>query len=141
MGDNECVFCDIVSKKLDSYLISQNEYTTTFLDINPITYGHILVIPNQHYDKLNQIEDNEISKELMHSIINTSNRLIKADICSDYSIHQDNGEYAEQDIKHVHFHIIPRYINDGVNIRFETNSVARQETNLMKIYKKIVTKF
>lgn len=139
MEDNSCVFCDIVHKRVDSYVVYQNEYTTTFLDRHPIAHGHMLVVPNKHVETLDQLGDAKIAIELMQSVIGAAKQLVKAGICSDYSILQDNGEHAEQDIKHIHFHIIPRHANDHVQFNLETNLNAQQEESKVKIYNKLIT--
>lgn len=139
MEDSGCVFCDIVHKKANSYMISQNKYTTTFLDSSPIAEGHMLVVPNEHVITMDQLEDREAANELMQSIIGAAHLLVKAGVCSDYSILQDNGEHAEQDIKHVHFHIIPRHANDHVQFNLQTNSNAQQEEMMRSIYNKLKT--
>ncbi|MEY8749733.1 HIT family protein [Alkalicoccobacillus gibsonii] len=139
MEDSGCVFCDIVHKRADSYMITQNEYTTTFLDSSPIAEGHMLVVPNKHVITVDQLDNREAANELMQSIIGAAHLLVKAGVCPDYSILQDNGEHAEQDIKHVHFHIIPRHANDHVHFNLQTNSNAQQEEMMRNIYNKLKT--
>ncbi|MEK4563801.1 HIT domain-containing protein [Alkalihalobacillus sp. FSL R5-0424] len=138
MEDNGCVFCDIVHKRIDSYMVYQNEYATTFLDRYPIADGHVLVVPNKHVETLDQLGDVKIANELMQAVIGAAKLLMKAGVCSDYSILQDNGEHAEQDIKHVHFHIIPRHANDHVRSNLETDENARQEESKVKIYNRLI---
>ncbi|WYP27211.1 HIT domain-containing protein [Alkalihalobacillus sp. FSL W8-0930] len=138
MEDNDCVFCDIVHKKVNSYMINQTKNTTAFLDSNPIADGHMLVVPNKHVETLDQLDDAKIASELMQSVIGAATLLVKAGVCSDYSILQDNGEHAEQDIKHVHFHIIPRHANDHVQFNLKTNLDALQEESKVKIYNRLI---
>lgn len=49
---NNCIFCKIVKGEAPSYTIYQDEVATAFLDINPVTMGHILVVPNKHFNRL-----------------------------------------------------------------------------------------
>lgn len=133
----ECIFCNIVNKKSSAHIIFQDEYVTSFLDINPITKGHTLLIPNQHIERLDLIEDEELAYHLMGSLIKVSNILIESGICEDFSIVQDNGEQADQDVHHLHFHIIPRYIMDGVSLNLETNKIYSSKENLYNTWKEI----
>ncbi len=126
-----CIFCEIIDNKEPAYIIYQNKYTTAFLDINPVATGHILVCPNEHIEKLNEIKHSSVSNALMKSLIHVSDLLIQSGICTDYSILQANGELADQDIKHLHFHIIPRHRNDQVHFRLETDKVAALNDNLV----------
>ncbi|MFK3938031.1 HIT family protein [Alkalihalobacillus sp. NPDC078783] len=139
MENNDCVFCHVIHKKIDSYLFNQDEYTTTFLDRHPIADGHMLVVPNKHVERLDQLDGLEAANKLMQSIRGAAHLLVKAGICFDYSILQDNGEHAEQDIKHVHFHIIPRHANDHVHFNLETDLNAQQEEAKVEIYNKLKT--
>ncbi|WP_180230507.1 HIT family protein [Priestia megaterium] len=133
----ECIFCNIVNKKSSAHIIFQDEYVTSFLDINPITKGHTLLIPNKHIERLNLIKDHKLSSHLMDSLIQVSNMLVQSGICEDFSIVQDNGEQADQDVNHLHFHIIPRYIMDGVNLNLETNKIYSNKESLYNTWQEI----
>lgn len=135
---DNCTFCKIINKNEHAYIIYENTYITAFLDINPVMNGHVLICPNHHIEKLNEIKHPNISNALMESLIFVSNALIQSGICTDYSILQANGESADQDIKHVHFHIIPRYKNDKIYFKLETDKEAALADNLDNVYNKIL---
>ena len=128
-----CVFCNIVAGNIPSHIIFQNDLVAVFLDINPVSSGHLLVIPKKHIEKLHDIENVEIANALMTTLIKMSSKLIINNVCLDYSLVQSNGKYAEQDINHVHFHIIPRYKDDGVIFKLDTHSVAALKENLARV--------
>ncbi|WAA08923.1 HIT family protein [Fervidibacillus albus] len=132
-----CIFCKIINGKAPAYIIYKNEYVTAFLDINPMTYGHTLVVPNEHIPRLDMIKDEKISRFLMEGIIDVSHLLIKAGICESFSLLQDNGTEAEQEMEHVHFHIIPRYRGDGLDWNLKTNKELAKEKNLKKAWESI----
>lgn len=132
-----CVFCQIVQGKEPAYIIYKNKFVTAFLDINPVTDGHVLVSPNIHIDKLNNVKDTDVANALIESLILISNRLIISGMCVDYSIVQDNGDTANQDIKHLHFHIIPRNKDDQVKFNLNTNKKAALEDNLISTFNKL----
>ncbi len=62
----------------------------------------------------------------MQTLVDTANRLVKAGICTDYSIAQSNGKCAEQDINHLHFHILPRHEDDGVVFKLDTDAALQK---------------
>lgn len=132
-----CIFCEIIQGNQNAYVIYQNNFVTAFLDIYPATNGHILLIPNQHIVKLNKIIDADVSAAIMESLILVTNRLIDSGMCVDFSILQENGDLANQDIKHLHFHIIPRYKEDQVEFILNTDDEAALKTNLIAAYNKL----
>lgn len=134
-----CVFCAIIQGGSHAYVIYQNHFVTAFLDINPITSGHILIAPNKHIDRLNNIVDTDVSAALMEALVLISNKLMHSGMCSDFSILQDNGDLANQDIKHLHFHIIPRYKEDQVSFILNTNKEAALKDNLRAVYHRLTT--
>lgn len=131
----ECIFCQIAKGESPSYTIYQNEIAVAFLDINPVTAGHTLVIPNKHFDRLDTIHDEEIQKGMMDAIVKVSNLLISSGICSDFTVLQDNGMYAEQDIMHAHFHIIPRHPQERIKFELPTDKEIANEAELLEIYR------
>ena len=133
-----CIFCKIINQQQHGYIISQNESVTVFLDIHPVTEGHVLVVPNEHVEKLHDMNNPETVTALINTLIDTANLLVKLNICTDYSIIQSNGKYAEQDINHLHFHIIPRHQHDGVVFKLDTNTSAALEDNLMKVFNDLI---
>ncbi|MEH6972477.1 MULTISPECIES: HIT domain-containing protein [Bacillus] len=135
---DKCIFCDIVSQKVSCFEIYKNDFVTAFLDINPISCGHTLIIPNLHIERLDQINDPSLSNALMNSLINVPQILINSGICKDYTILSDNGHFAQQDIKHLHFHIIPRYMNEKFELKLDTDYTAAKKNNLLSVWKNIV---
>lgn len=114
-----CVFCEIIEKK-EIYAIEQNETCIAFLDRNPVSKGHILVCTKDHFEVFHQIENQKIKLDLIN-LISSVTLLLSEKISGDYNIYQANGINAEQSINHVHFHIIPRFHNDNVNIELPTD--------------------
>lgn len=105
-----CVFCDIASKKINTYTVYENNNIIAFLDYEPINEGHILLIPKKHY-----LDVDELPKELLTEIMETSQRLVtaikKVYKPDGYSIMQNGGAF--NDVRHFHLHIFPRYNEDG----------------------------
>jgi len=109
-----CIFCDIINNKAKSYKIYENDETLAFLDITPISIGHILVIPKKHYENIYEIDDKtliEIAKTIKIVVNILKNKLnINA-----VNIMNSNGKIANQTVFHYHVHIIPRRENDNLD--------------------------
>ncbi|MGP3607648.1 HIT family protein [Anoxybacteroides rupiense] len=133
----KCVFCEIVNGTSPCYEVYKDDYVTAFLDINPVSIGHTLIVTNKHIERLDNIKDNQIANALMNSLIIVSKKLIKSSICKDFTVLQDNGYWAQQDIKHIHFHIIPRHKDEKIVLKLETDFVAAENKNLLKTWEKI----
>lgn len=104
---NSCIFCKIIKKEIPCEKIYEDENLLAFLDINPISHGHILVVPKKHIVWMQEVDDETISE-----IFKLSKKLmlaIKNGIMCDYVQVSVGGT----DVPHFHIHLIPRYHNDG----------------------------
>ena len=110
---SHCIFCDIMRNKLQHHLIYEDNNHIAILDKYPIDLGHSLVIPKKPYEKLTDMNSNEIS-ELFIKIPKIVNGILKATNADAFTIAQNNGKSAKQIVPHVHVHIIPRYSSKGV---------------------------
>ena len=104
----ECIFCDIIDGKLPSNMVYQDNDCLVILDKYPIDNGHSLIITKKHYEKITDMNENEVSG-LFSKIPKIVNAIIKATDADAFSIAQNNGKAANQIVPHVHIHIIPRY--------------------------------
>lgn len=107
----DCIFCEIASKDAEAEIIFENESLVAFLDINPVNYGHTLVMPKKHYDNFLTIPSESLCEltRFTQYIAGAVKRALKAD---GFNIISNNGNSAGQSVFHFHFHIIPRYEND-----------------------------
>lgn len=107
----DCIFCDIINQKSSAEILYEDEKIISFLDINPINYGHTLVIPKKHFDNFLTISEDELSylSKMTQFIAGVVKRSMKAD---GFNIISNNGESAGQSVFHFHYHIIPRFNND-----------------------------
>jgi histidine triad (HIT) family protein len=106
----DCIFCKIVAGEIPSYTIYENEYVKCFLDINPISTGHTLIIPKKHFKDVFDIDFeymNEINKAAKE-ILNLLNNKLKP---QGFKLIQNNGNI--QEVKHFHLHIIPSYVKNN----------------------------
>ena len=104
----ECIFCDMIDGKLACHVIYEDDDCLVILDKYPIDNGHSLIITRKPYEKITDMNIDEVSK-LFSKIPKIANAIIKATNADAFSIAQNNGKAAKQIIPHVHIHIIPRY--------------------------------
>ena len=108
MTDQSCEFCRVVKKQDDSTVIFEDETTMAFLDIKPVTDGHTLVIPKDHYENIYEIPEDDIA--YVHKIVKRVAMAVKKGLKADgISIVQHNGKAAMQRVFHLHVHVVPRY--------------------------------
>ncbi|KAJ0169013.1 Hit family protein 1 [Colletotrichum tanaceti] len=98
-----CIFCKIIKGDIPCFKLFESDKTLGFLDINPLSRGHALVIPKHHGAKLFDIPDEHLSE-----ILPVVKKLVAATGATDYNILQNNGRIAHQVVDHVHFHMIPK---------------------------------
>lgn len=107
-----CVFCKIVKWETPSQRVYEDDQFIAFLDINPINPGHTLVIPREHYETLHDTPD-EVLAGMMRLAKKLAPAMVKAMNAQGYNLGVNTGRAAGQAIDHVHFHIIPRFMDDG----------------------------
>jgi histidine triad (HIT) family protein len=126
----ECIFCNIVDHKAEAEVLYENNHVLCFLDINPVNFGHTLVITKKHYGDFISVPKNELSH--MIKAVQIISGVIKTKLkCDGFNIIINNGIAAGQTVKHFHCHIIPRFHND--DFRFKLN-LKKYSDNLMKEY-------
>ena len=106
----DCIFCNIVEGKIPARKIMETEKSLAFLDGFPLTKGHTLVIPKNHYSKIQEMS-NDDNIDLFESVRVLTNKIELLFSSSLIAIH--NGKESGQEVPHVHVHIIPRTIDDG----------------------------
>ena len=111
MSTENCIFCKIGRKDLPAKIVYENETILAVLDISPISDGHTIVIPKNHYLNIESIPVEELNKtiEVVKYIATLIHNRLNID---GYNILQNNFRAAGQVVNHFHFHIIPRRLND-----------------------------
>ena len=123
--DPNCLFCKIVSKQIPASLVYEDESVLGFLDINPLTEGHTLVIPKNHALNIFDIpaEDLKHISVVAQKISNNMKNVIQTE---GVDLVQASGKAADQTVDHFHMHIIPRKTDDGLDLRQWWMSRAQQ---------------
>lgn len=106
----DCVFCNIINGKIPARKIMETEKSLAFLDAFPLTKGHTLVIPKNHYAKIQEMSKDDYT-DLFETVRVLTNKIEHVFSSSLVAVH--NGKESGQEVPHVHVHIIPRSIDDG----------------------------
>ncbi len=134
--ENNCLFCKISNKIISSFDIYENDAVFAFLDINPISPGHTLVIPKIHAENLFDLTDEQIS--LLFKAVRDVALLLKKRLNSEgFTIGINHGRISGQAVEHIHIHIIPRFENDGGGSLHSVVQNSPKET-LKEIQNKII---
>ena len=126
MKKDDCIFCKIAAGEIPSATVYEDDDFRAILDLGPAAKGHTLVIPKSHWDNLLSVEPDTAAKALK-VISKTANAIKEALGCDGINVVQNNGEAAGQTVMHLHFHIIPRYKNDSVNIGWQPMKPSNEE--------------
>ena len=122
----DCVFCRIVRGEIPSVKLYEDSEVLAFMDISPIVKGHALVIPKAHYDPLTALPPALLGRVMaaVQRIAAAQTAALKAD---GVNLFQANGAAAGQVVPHVHFHVIPRFNNDGHRWNWTSGRYDRTE--------------
>jgi len=107
-----CIFCDILAGKRDGHIVYEDNKHIAFLDKYPIDDGHTLVIPKKHFERITDMDSNDVG-EIFSIVPKIAKAVLSGAGADAFSLAQNNGKAAKQIIPHVHIHIIPRYNNKG----------------------------
>jgi histidine triad (HIT) family protein len=113
--DPDCIFCKIVTGELPATKIDEDDRTIAFMDINPGTRGHALVIPKEHTRDLTTIDPDELAA-VTQAAQRLAKRMPQALGADGLNLINSCGSAAWQTVFHFHLHVIPRYKDDTVRL-------------------------
>jgi len=128
-----CLFCDILDGKKLGHILYEDDLHVAFLDKYPIDFGHSLVIPRKHHEKITDMTPEDVGT-IFAIVPKIAKAILEATDADAFSIGQNNGIAAKQIVPHVHIHIIPRYNNKGT---VWTKRQIVSDDELSKLAKKI----
>ena len=114
---NNCIFCKISNKEIDSHSIYEDEICMAILAINPVAEGHSLIILKIHYESFSDVEE-EILKGMIITARYIGEKSKKVLQATGYNILNATGEDAQQSVFHLHIHVVPRHKNDNLDLWF-----------------------
>ena len=113
----DCIFCDIAAGIAEASVVRESERTLAFMDLHPVTRGHLLVVPRAHMPYLADI-DPETSMELFEEARQAAAMVYASDLKPEgVNLFLADGEVAGQEVFHAHVHVIPRYTGDGFGLK------------------------
>jgi len=131
-NEKRCPFCEIVKHERQAVIVYEDDDILAIMDMFPATTGHVLVLPKQHVENIFSLRE-----DLASRIMVTATRIAKAikqELHPDgINLIQSNELAAGQTIPHFHLHIVPRYKDDQVVIRFGHGNVPTKTDELERI--------
>jgi histidine triad (HIT) family protein len=132
--DPDCIFCKIVAGELPSTIIDEDERTLAFMDINPATRGHALVIPREHATDLLSVPLEDLDA-CMRAAQRLAHRIKEALGADGINLLNSCGAAAWQTVFHFHLHVIPRFENDPLRLPWvpgpgDTDEIAKAAEEL-----------
>ena len=125
MADN-CIFCKIANGEIPSATLFEDEEFRVILDLGPASKGHALILPKVHAANLFELPEETAGKAMIlaKKIAATLKEGLHAD---GINLVQNNGEAAGQTVMHFHLHVIPRYENDTVNVKWTPGTLTEED--------------
>jgi histidine triad (HIT) family protein len=115
VSDQDCIFCKIIAGEIPAQKIAEDERTVAFMDINPATRGHVLVVPRRHARDLLEIDDEDLAATMLAA--RTIAQRVKDRMDADgVNLLNSCGSAAWQTVYHFHVHVIPRYEGDPLRL-------------------------
>ncbi|MFC7018340.1 MULTISPECIES: HIT family protein [Haloarcula] len=108
----DCIFCQIVDGDIPSRTVYEDDDVLAFLDANPLSPGHTLVIPKAHHERLNDLPA-DVGSAVFRTLHELTPAVEDAVDAPASTVAFNNGEEAGQEVPHVHGHIVPRFEADG----------------------------
>lgn len=115
MADPNCIFCKIIAGELPGQIIDQDERTVAFMDINPATRGHLLVVPRRHARDLLEIDAEDLQVTVL-AAQRLAQRVHDRLGVDGVNLLNSRGSAAWQTVFHFHMHVIPRYSGDPLRL-------------------------
>ena len=132
-----CVFCNIASKKISSSVVYEDKNVLAFLDIMPANKGHCLIIPKNHCENITEMNSKDMSA-MMEASKKVAKAVSLACGSSSFNLVMNNGKDSGQIVMHAHMHVIPRFEKDRLRIKW---SHKRYELNEMSEFAEKIKKF
>jgi histidine triad (HIT) family protein len=111
----DCVFCKIVAGEIPAIKVLDEDKVLAFMDINPSSRGHMLVIPKRHAENIFEISEDDLAA-VINAVKRCATAAKEALGAEGITVLQLNGTASDQLVPHLHVHIMPRWENDGLTL-------------------------
>ena len=125
-----CIFCKIVKGEIPAAKVYEGKKFIAFLDISPANKGHALMIPKKHYEKIEEMPD-EDGKEFGELQVKIAKSVMKATNAEGFNLLLNNGKAAGQEVMHAHMHIQPRFSSDDLHYKWTHKKYEEGEMKQM----------
>jgi histidine triad (HIT) family protein len=122
----DCIFCKIVAGELPSEMVQEDDHTVAFMDINPWTRGHALVVPRNHSPNLYEVGDDDL-RHTSSAAKRLALRMKERLRCDGVNLLNASERAAWQTVFHFHVHVIPRYDDDPLQLPVRPRQAEQQE--------------
>ena len=123
MTDSNCIFCKIANGEIPSRTLYEDESFRVILVISPASKGHAIILAKKHAENIYSLSEEDAGKIYLvaKKVATAMQNVLK---CDGMNILQNNGEAAGQTVFHLHMHLIPRYKDDKVQIKWTPGTEA-----------------
>jgi histidine triad (HIT) family protein len=118
VSEPDCIFCKILAGEIPGQIVDEDERTVTFMDINPATRGHALVVPREHARDLLEIPEADLEAVVLAAQKLARRMHDRLDV-DGVNLLNSRGEAAWQTVFHFHMHVIPRYRDDHLRLPWQ----------------------
>lgn len=132
----DCIFCKIIEGEIPGHKVYENDKILAFLDTNPVSKGHTLIIPKKHVENIHEAQK---MSYMWQAITKVSDAIKETYKPEGIQIAQNNGEAAGQEVFHMHFHITPVYKDTVLNVEYDRSKLENGEKISQQISKNIET--
>jgi histidine triad (HIT) family protein len=112
---NDCIFCQIAAGTIPAAVVYTDDDFVAFLDIRPVSAGHLLLVPRLHAERLTDLPDAVLARELPLAA-RLARAILATTGATDFNLFNTNGAASGQEVFHHHLHVIPRMTGDGLKV-------------------------
>ena len=127
----DCLFCRIVAGEIPAAKVREDDEVVAFLDIHPVNFGHVLIVPKPHHARLADLPD-DLAAAAARWVPRLSRAILAATGAPGLHLIVNNGSAAGQTVDHVHWHLIPRFEGDAVRWPWPHLSYAEAALGAMR---------
>jgi histidine triad (HIT) family protein len=121
------IFSRIAAGEIPCHRVYEDEHVIAFLDIAPVSRGHVLVVPKEERERLHELSP-ESAAALGRALQRVAAAVVRATGAADYNVLQNNGAAAHQAVMHVHFHVIPKHADgSGLGVGWRAGTLDQAQ--------------
>ncbi|HYO50833.1 MAG TPA: HIT family protein [Chloroflexia bacterium] len=113
---SDCVFCDIIARKLPGSIVYEDDLSMAFMTIEPVNPGHVLIMPKKHVPAMSDMDEGT-GTHLFKITLRVQQAIRQSGVkCEGVNLFLADGEAAFQDVMHLHMHVFPRFVGDSFKL-------------------------